>query len=114
MAVSNTKQIGDFQKLIIKNPIAFTAAIFCIAFITMYYLNTQLRSSNEAYYKQLYQESQLQLQKERDSKDKLTTELLINNGIIQKQNEVIVKADSTLKDNVAVKVEKILKDEIRK
>lgn len=102
--IPDSKEIGSLQKLIQKSPAAFTAAIFCIAFATMYYLNVQKNNDAEAYWKELYIG-------ERNRNDRLTTELLINNGIIQKQNEVIIKADSTLKDNVAVKVEKILRNE---
>lgn len=107
MAIPDSKEIGSLQKLIQKSPAAFTAAIFCIAFATMYYLNVQKNNDAEAYWKELYV-------CERNRNDRLTTELLIKSGVIEKQNEVIIKADSTLKDNVAVKVEKILKDEIRK
>lgn len=105
--IPNAKEVGALQKLIQKSPAAFTAAIFCIAFATMYYLNVQKNNDAEKYWKELYI-------RERNRNDHLTTELLIKSGVIEKQNEVIVKADSTLKDNVAVKVEKILKDEIRK
>ena len=102
--IPDSKEIGSLQKLIQKSPAAFTAAIFCIAFATMYYLNVQKNNDAEAYWKELYIG-------ERNRNDRLTTELLIKSGVIEKQNEVIVKADSTLKDNVAVKVEKILRNE---
>ena len=105
--IPNAKEVGALQKLIQKSPAAFTAAIFCIAFATMYYLNVQKNNDAEKYWKELYIV-------ERNRNDRLTTELLVKSGVIEKQNEVIVKADSTLKDNVVVKVEKILKDEIRK
>ena len=105
--IPDSKEIGSLQKLIQKSPAAFTAAIFFIAFAKMYYLNVQKNNDAEAYWKELYVG-------ERNRNDRLTTELLIKSGVIEKQNEVIIKADSTLKDNVAVKVEKILKDEIRK
>lgn len=102
--IPDSKEIGSLQKLIQKSPAAFTAAIFCIAFATMYYLNVQKNNDAEAYWKELYVG-------ERNRNDRLTTELLIKSGVIEKQNEVIIKADSTLKDNVAVKVEKILSNE---
>lgn len=100
----NVQDVGNVQKLIIKNPIAFVAAIFCIAFGFTYYININKNSDAEQYYKELYEA-------ERNRNDRLTTELLINKGVIRRQEEVIIKADSTLKDNVSLKVDKILNNE---
>lgn len=100
----SVQDVGNVQKLIIKNPIAFVAAIFCIAFGFTYYININKNSDAEQYYKELYEA-------ERNRNDRLTTELLINKGVIRRQEEVIIKADSTLKDNVSLKVDKILNNE---
>lgn len=102
--IPSTEDVGNIQKLIVKNPIAFVAAIFCIAFGFTYYININKNSDAEQYYKELYEA-------ERNRNDRLTTELLINKGVIRRQEEVIIKADSTLKDNVSVKVDKILNNE---
>lgn len=104
MGLPDAKEVGEFQKLIAKNPIAFTTAIFFIMFGITYFINIRKNDEAEEYWKELYIN-------ERAQKDNLKDQLLINAGVIKKQNEVIIKADSTLKDNVGAKVEKLMKNE---
>lgn len=92
--------VGKFQKLISQNPIAFSAAVFFIMFAFTYGINLRNSSSNEDYWKELYL-------KERDKNDKLQTQLLIKAGVLEKAKEVIIEADSTLKNNVSEKIQKL-------
>lgn len=100
----NAKEVGAFQKLYEKNPPAFFGVIFFMMFGLTYFININKNSDTEQHYKELYEA-------ERNRNDRLTTELLIGKGVIRRQEEVIIKADSTLKDNVSVKVDKILNNE---
>lgn len=102
-------ELGKFQKLLAKNPLAFVGAVFFVMFCVTYWINIDKNSDSEQYWKELYQ-------KERDKNDALQLELLIKAGVldkkdrvIEKQNQVIKKADSTLKDNVSETLQKLTK-----
>ncbi|MGL5234097.1 MAG: hypothetical protein ACRC8Z_04985 [Empedobacter falsenii] len=103
------EELGKFQKLLAKNPLAFVGAVFFVMFCVTYWININKNSDAEQYWKELYQ-------KERDKNDALQLELLIKAGVldkkervIEKQNKVIKKADSTLKDNLSETLEKLNK-----
>lgn len=105
----NPENLGKIQRLIIKNPIAFVAAVFFAMFCLNYFIIINKNSDSEQYWKELYQ-------KERDKNDALQLELLIKAGVldnkdrvIEKQNQVIKKADSTLKDHVSETLQKLKK-----
>lgn len=92
--------VGKFQQLIIKNPVAFVAAVFFIMFGFTYSINIRKNNDSEKYWKELYE-------KERNEKDRLKDELLIKAGVLEKAKEVIIEADSTLKNNVSEKIQKL-------
>lgn len=94
------ENVGKFQKLISQNPVAFSAAVFFIMFIATYWINVNNSNTNEEYWKELYL-------KERDKNDRLQTQLLIKAGVLEKAKEVIIEADSTLKNNVSEKIQKL-------
>ncbi|MEI7489291.1 MAG: hypothetical protein WCJ72_18130, partial [Chryseobacterium sp.] len=85
----DSNQVGKFQQLIIKNPLAFVASVFFIMFWITYFLNVRKSDNSESYYKKLYEY-------ERNKNDNLNNDLLIKAGIIEKRNEEIKIADSTL------------------
>lgn len=89
MANPNPNEIGKFQQLITKNPIAFVASVFFLMFWVTYFLNIRKNNSSEQYWKELYE-------RERGEKDRLKDELLIKAGYIK--DETIKKADSTLRE----------------
>lgn len=89
MANPNSNELGKFQQLIIKNPLAFVAAVFFLMFWVTYFINIRKNSNSEQYWKELYE-------KERGEKDKLKDELLMKAGYIKE--ETIKKADSTLRE----------------
>ncbi|KFF26877.1 hypothetical protein [Chryseobacterium vrystaatense] len=99
MANPNINQIGRFQQLIVKNPIAFVAAVFFLMFWTTYFINMSKSSDAEQYWKELYE-------KERAEKDKLKDELLMKAGFIQQ--ETIKQADSTLREQTQEQAKQIL------
>lgn len=92
--------VGKFQKLIINNPIGFVAAVFFIMFGFTYALNLMKNNDSEQYWKEMYE-------KERGKNDRLNEQLLIKAGVLEKAKEVIIEADSTLKNNVSEKIEKL-------
>jgi len=89
MAVPSSTEVGKFQRLITKNPIAFVASVFFLMFGITYFINIRKNNSSEQYWKELYE-------KERGEKDRLKDELLIKAGYIK--DETIKKADSTLRE----------------
>jgi putative Ca2+/H+ antiporter (TMEM165/GDT1 family) len=89
MAVPSSTEVGKFQQLIIKNPLAFVGAVFFLMFGITYFINIRKNNSSEQYWKELYE-------KERSEKDRLKDELLIKAGYIK--DETIKKADSTLRE----------------
>lgn len=89
MANPNSNELGKFQQLIIKNPLAFVAAVFFLMFWVTYFINIRKNTNSEQYWKELYE-------KERGEKDKLKDELLMKAGYIKE--ETIKKADSTLRE----------------
>lgn len=89
MANPNSNELGKFQQLIIKNPLAFVAAVFFLMFWVTYFINIRKNSNSEQYWKELYE-------KERGEKDKLKDRLLMKAGYIEE--ETIKKADSTLRE----------------
>lgn len=95
-------QLGKFQQLIVKNPIAFVAAVFFLMFWITYFININKTSDSEQYWKELYE-------KERGEKDQLKDELLIKAGIIERQQHVIKEADSTLRNNTMPEAQELLK-----
>lgn len=98
--ITNPENVGKFQKLIIQNPIAFTITIFFLMFAVTYFLNIRKNNDNEEYWKELYL-------KERDKNDQMQTQLLIKAGVLERAKEVIIEADSTLKNNVSEKIQKL-------
>lgn len=90
MANPNSNELGKFQQLIIKNPVAFVAAVFFLMFWFTYFINIRKNSNSEQYWKELYE-------RERGEKDKLKDELLMKAGYIKE--ETIKVADSTLREN---------------
>ncbi len=100
----NPDTFGKFQNLIVKNPIAFVAAVFFLMFFGTYYINIRKNSNEVEVWKTLYE-------KERAEKDRLKDQLLIRAGIIEKQNEIIKEVDSTLRDNTEYETIKILENE---
>lgn len=111
--IPNAKEVGAFQRLYEKNPTAFFGVIFFLMFGLTYFININANSDAAQYYKELYEKERMRADGERNRNDKLTTEILITKGVIQKQEQVIIKADSTLKDNVGEKVSKMLNNEIK-
>ncbi|MDR6548552.1 hypothetical protein J2810_004642 [Chryseobacterium rhizosphaerae] len=92
----SSEEIGKLQKLLLKNPIAFTAAFFvsfcgmlicAVVLLTRESADDQRKSADE--WKKLYET-------ERSANRELTNELLINNGIIREYREVAKKADSVI------------------
>lgn len=94
------ENLGKFQKLITQNPIAFSAAVFFVMFAFTYGINISKNNEAEQYWKELYL-------RERDKNDALQMQLLIKAGVLEKAKEVIIEADSTLKNNVSEKIEKL-------
>jgi len=99
MANPNTNQIGRFQQLITKNPLAFVAAVFFLMFWITYFINLNKNSDAEQYWKELYE-------KERGEKDALKDKLLKKAGIIEE--ETIKRADSTLREKTQEQAKQIL------
>ncbi|WP_294203147.1 hypothetical protein [uncultured Chryseobacterium sp.] len=98
MTTPSSEELGKLQKLLLKNPIAFTAAFFvsfCGMLICTVVLLTR-ESSNDW---------KTQYEAERQANRELTNELLINNGIIREYREVAKKADSVITETkVPVKI----------
>ena len=94
------ENIGKFQKLIINNPVGFVAAVFFIMFGFTYGINLMKNNDSEEYWKEMYE-------KERSKNDRLNEQLLIKAGVLEKAKEVIIEADSTLKNNVSEKIQKL-------
>lgn len=101
MKPPSSEEIGKLQKLLIKNPIAFTAAFFvsfcgmlicAVVLVTRESADDARKSASE--YKAMYESER------RDNRD-LTNELLINNGIIREYREVAKKADSVITETKA-------------
>ena len=99
MGNPNTNQIGRFQQLIARNPIAFVAAVFFIMFWITYFININKNSDSEQYWKELYEN-------EKWEKDALKDQLLRKAGYIEK--ETIKKADSTLREKTQEQAKTIL------
>lgn len=99
MGNPNTNEVGKFQQLITKNPIAFTAAVFFLMFWVTYFINIRKNNNAEQYWKELYE-------RERDEKDKLKDQLLMKAGYIQQ--ETIKQADSTLREKTAEQAKTLL------
>ncbi|WP_336704378.1 hypothetical protein [Chryseobacterium indologenes] len=99
MGNPNTNQIGRFQQLITRNPIAFVAAVFFIMFWITYFININKNNDSEQYWKELYE-------KEKWEKDALKDQLLRKAGYIEK--ETIKKADSTLREKTQEQAKQIL------
>lgn len=85
----NSNEVGKWQQLIAKNPVAFTATIFFLMFGITYFINIRKNNDAEQYWKELYL-------KERAEKDKLKDELLVKAGLLNEYREVAKKADSTI------------------
>ena len=56
MAVPSSTEVGKFQRLITKNPIAFVAAVFFVMFWITYFINLNDSSESKDDYKKLYTE----------------------------------------------------------
>lgn len=89
MANPNSNELGKFQQLISKNPIAFVAAVFFLMFWITYFINLNSSKESKDDYKTLYYE-------ERKKVDELNRQLLIKAGYIK--DETIKKADSALRE----------------
>lgn len=89
MANPNSNELGKFQQLIIKNPLAFVAAVFFLMFWVTYYINLNSNKESKEDYKKLYSE-------ERKKVDELNRQLLVKAGYIK--DETIKKADSALRE----------------
>lgn len=94
------ENIGKFQKLILNNPVGFVAAVFFIMFGFTYGINLMKNNDSEQYWKEMYE-------KERGKNDRLNEQLLIKAGVLEKAKEVIIEADSTLKNNISEKIQKL-------
>lgn len=102
MALPDSKEIGKFQQLIIRNPIGFVAAVFFVMFGVTYFINIRKNDSSEDYWKEQYE-------KEKENNDALKLELLINAGVLKKQDEVIIEANTTLREETAESATELLK-----
>ncbi|NML70022.1 hypothetical protein HHL23_09435 [Chryseobacterium sp. RP-3-3] len=102
MANPNTNQIGKIQSLIAKNPVAFIAAVFFLMFWITYFINLDSSKESKEDYKTLYNE-------ERRKNDNLNYQLLIKAGIIERNNEEMKLADSTLRNQTQEQAKTILK-----
>lgn len=102
MAIPDSKEIGKFQQLIIKNPIGFVAAVFFVMFGVTYFINIRKNDNSEEYWKEQYE-------KEKENNDALKLELLINAGVLKKQDAVIKKANTTLREETADAAIEIIK-----
>lgn len=101
MANPSTNDVGKFQQLISKNPIAFVASVFFLMFWITYFINIRKNNSAEQYWKELYE-------KERGEKDELKDELLMKAGYIKQ--ETIKKADSTLREKTQEQAVSLIKE----
>lgn len=101
MANPNTNNVGKFQQLIIKNPIAFVASVFFILFWVTYFINIRKNNDAEQNWKELYL-------KEREEKDNLKNDLLVKAGVTERKNEEIKLADSTLRKQTQEQAKTIL------
>lgn len=101
MALPNSKEIGKFQQLIIKNPIGFVAAVFFVMFGVTYFINMRKNDSAEEYWKEQYED-------QKKKNEDLTYQLLINAGVLKKQDEVIKEANTTLREETADAAKEIL------
>lgn len=102
MALPDSREVGKFQQLIIKNPLAFVASAFFMMFGITYFINIRKNDSTEEYWKEMYED-------EKTKNENLTNELLYNAGIIKRQNAVIIDADSTLREKTMPEAKEILK-----
>ena len=68
-----------------------------------YFININKNSDSEQYWKELYE-------KERGEKDRLKDDLLFKAGIIERQQNVIKEADSTLRNNTVLEARELLKE----
>lgn len=100
MANPNTNELGKYQQLIAKNPVAFVAAVFFLMFWITFFINIRKNNNAEEYWKELYE-------KEKWQKDQLKDELLQNAGYIKK--ETLKKADSTLREQTQEQATSLLK-----
>lgn len=101
MELPNSKEIGKFQQLIIKNPIGFVAAVFFVMFGITYFINMRKNDSAEEYWKEQYED-------QKKKNEDLTYQLLINAGVLKKQDEVIKEANTTLRKETSTKANEIL------
>lgn len=99
MGSPNTNQIGRFQQLIARNPIAFVAAVFFVMFWITYFIHLKKSNDDAEYWKEKFENEQKQ-------KDALKDQLLRKAGYIE--NETIKKADSTLREKTQEQAKQIL------
>lgn len=99
MGNPNTNQIGRFQQLIARNPIAFVAAVFFVMFWITYFIHLKKSNDDAEYWKEKFENEQKQ-------KDALKDQLLTKAGYIEK--ETIKKADSTLREKTQEQAKQIL------
>lgn len=101
MEVPNSTEVGKFQQLIIKNPLAFVGAVFFLMFGITYFINIRKNDSAEEYWREQYEA-------EKKRNEDLTYQLLINAGVLKKQDEVIKEANTTLREETADAAKEIL------
>lgn len=99
MGNPNTNQIGRFQQLIARNPIAFVAAVFFVMFWITYFIHLKKSNDDAEYWKEKFENEQ-------EQKDALKDQLLRKAGYIE--NETIKKADSTLREKTQEQAKQIL------
>lgn len=101
MQTPTPEEIGKIQRLIMKNPTAFVAAVFFTMFGVTYFINLRQVTHREEHWKELYLD-------EKKAKDELNKQLLIKAGIIEAQNKIINQADTILRNETSTKAVELL------
>lgn len=100
----NSGKVSRYAETIAKNPIAFVGAVFFMMFWVTYFINIYAKSEDCSYWR-------IQYEVERKKNDKLNTQLLIQNGIIQIQGKQMKTEDSIIRSETKHQVERLLKYE---
>lgn len=102
MTLPNSKEVGKFQQLIIKNPLGFVAAIFFLMFGITYFINIRKNDNAEQNWKELYEG-------EKKKNEDLTYQLLVKAGVLNKQEKEILETNKKIKEETADAAIEILK-----
>ncbi|WP_407402251.1 hypothetical protein [Chryseobacterium sp.] len=102
MNLPNSKEVGKFQQLIIKNPLGFVAAIFFLMFGITYFINIRKNDIAEQDWKELYEG-------EKKKNEDLTYQLLVKAGVLNKQEKEILETNKKIKEETADAAIEILK-----